>query len=101
MLNRVVVTIDGRDYTIVAEEDEGYIRCKTAALVDEKITEVKSSGPVGTLDCAVLACLNVADLYYKAQSSSEGLRGQIRDYAEENSALRAEIARLKKEKQSQ
>ena len=100
MLNRVVVTIDGRDYTIVAEEDEGYIR-KTAALVDEKITEVKSSGPMGTLDCAVLACLNVADLYYKAQSSSEGLRGQIRDYAEENSALRAEIARLKKEKQSQ
>ena len=56
---------------------------------------------MGTLDCAVLACLNVADLYYKAQASSDGLRGQIRDYAEENGALRAEIARLKKEKQGQ
>ena len=100
MLNRVVVTIDGRDYTIVAQEDEGYIR-KAAALVDEKIAEVKASAQMGTLDCAVLACLNVADLYYKAQASSDGLRGQIRDYAEENGALRAEIARLKQEKQGQ
>lgn len=95
MLNRVVVTIDGKDYTVVAEETEGYIR-KAAALVSGNITEVKKQSRMGTLDCAVLAAMNIADMYYKALGASDGLRGQIHSYAEENAALRAEIAKLKK-----
>ena len=95
MLNRVVVTIDGRDYTIVAEENEEYIR-KTAALVSGNVAEIKKQSRLGGLDCVVLASLNIADLYYKALAASDGLRGQIGSYAEENAALRSEIARLKK-----
>ena len=93
MLNRVVVTIDGKDYT--AEENEEYIK-KAAALVSGNIAEVKKQSRLGTLDCTVLAAMNIADLYYKALDASDGLRGQIRSYAEENAALRAEIAKLKK-----
>lgn len=95
MMNRVVVTIDGQDYTIVAEENEEYIR-KTAALVSGNIAEIKRQGRLGAMDCAVLAALNVADLYYKALAASDSLRAQISSYAEENAALRSEIARLKK-----
>lgn len=95
MLNRVVVTIDGKDYTVVAEENEEYVK-KAAALVSGNIAEVKKQSRLGTLDCTVLAAMNIADLYYKALDASDGLRGQIRSYAEENAALRAEIAKLKK-----
>ena len=95
MLNRVVVTIDGRDYTVVAPENEEYIR-KTADLLNSKIAEIKKQGRLGGLDCAVLAGLNISDLYYKALDGSDGLRAQIGVYAEENAALRSEIARLKK-----
>ncbi len=95
MRNRVVVTIDGRDYTVLAEENEEYIR-KAAALCSGSIAEVKKQGRLGALDCAVLAALNVADMYYKALAASDGLRAQIGSYAEENASLRAEIAKLKK-----
>ena len=45
----------------------------------------------------VLAAMNIADKYYKAQDGTDGLRLQVRDYAEECARLRAEVARLKKE----
>ncbi|MBQ1704733.1 MAG: cell division protein ZapA [Clostridia bacterium] len=96
MLNRVVVTIDGFDYTVVSEDSEEHIR-KSAALVDQSIREVKASTPFSTLTSSVLAAMNIADRYYKAEASTDGLRMQIKDYAEECSRLRTEVARLKRE----
>ena len=96
MLNRVVVTIDGFDYTVVSEDSEEHIR-KSAALVDKSVQEVKASTNLATVTSVVLAAMNIADKYYKAQSGTDGLRLQIKDYAEECARLRAEVARLKKE----
>ena len=96
MLNRVVVNIDGFEYTVVSEDSEEYIR-KSAALVDKNIQEVKASTNLSTVTSVVLAAMNIADKYYKAQDGTDGLRLQVRDYAEECARLRAEVARLKKE----
>ena len=96
MLNRVVVTIDGFDYTVVSEDNEEHIR-KSAALVDKNIQEVKASTNLSTVTSVVLAAMNIADKYYKAQDGTDGLRLQVRDYAEECARLRAEVARRKKE----
>lgn len=96
MLNRVVVNIDGFDYTVVSEDGEDYIR-KNAALVDQSIREVKAATTFSTLTATVLAGMNIADRYYKAQASADGLRLQIKDYAEECAKLRAEVARLRRE----
>ena len=89
MLNRVVVTIDGVNYTVVAEEDEEYIR-KTAALVDKTLADIKAQTTFSTKEAAVLSALNIADKYYKAIDASDNLRRQIKEYANENAALRAE-----------
>ena len=43
-MNRVTVTIDGKAYTIIAEEDESYIR-RSAELVDKSIAETKAPEP--------------------------------------------------------
>lgn len=96
MLNRVVVTIDGFDYTVVSEDSEEHIR-KSATLVDKSIQEVKASTNLATVTSVVLAAMNIADKYYKAQGGTDGLRLQIKDYAEECARLRSEVARLKKE----
>jgi cell division protein ZapA len=96
MLNRVVVNIDGFEYTVVSEDTEEHIR-KSAALVDKNIQEVKASTNLSTVTSVVLAAMNIADKYYKAQDGTDGLRLQVRDYAEECARLRAEVARLKKE----
>ncbi len=96
MLNRVVVTIDGFEYTVVSEDSEEHIR-KSATLVDKNIQEVKASTSLSTVTSVVLAAMNIADKYYKAQDGTDGLRLQVKDYAEECARLRAEVARLKKE----
>ena len=44
MKNRVVVTIGGKDYTMVAVEDEGYVR-RCAALVDQQLRQVRRTPP--------------------------------------------------------
>ena len=78
MLNRVVVNIDGFDYTVVSEDNEDYIR-KNAALVDKNIQDIKSATTLSSMTAAVLAAMNISDLYYKAKESSDGLRAQIKD----------------------
>ena len=60
MLNRVVVNIDGFDYTVVSEDSEEHIR-KSAALVDKNIQEVKASTSLSTVTSVVLAAMNIAD----------------------------------------
>lgn len=95
MVNRVVVTIDGMSYTIVAEESEEYIR-KNAALVDKAISDIKAQSAFSSMASAVLGALNIADKYYKALEAADGLRQQVKDYAKENAELRAELARRNK-----
>ena len=97
MLNRVVVTIDGLPYTVVAEESEEYIR-KNAALVDKEIDSIKAATPFSSMTAAVLAAMNIADKYYKALAMSEGLRAQLKDYTKEVTELRAQVNRLNKRK---
>ena len=58
--------------------------------------EVRQGAKLSELTAAVMAALNIADDYYKAQEAAESLRGQIREYADEAASLRAENARLKK-----
>ena len=66
MRNKIVVSIGGKDYTMVAVEDEAYVR-RCAALVDKQLQEVLTGSRLPQVDAAVLAAMNVADLYLKEQ----------------------------------
>ncbi|MBE6994503.1 MAG: cell division protein ZapA [Ruminococcaceae bacterium] len=96
-MQRITVTIDGKSYTVVADEDDNNV-VRAAELVDKSIAETKQNTRLSSVDGAVLAALNIADMYFKAQRSSENLRAQIKSYAEECAGLRSEITRLKKNK---
>ena len=63
MQNRVTVTVKGKNYTLLAVEDESYVK-RVAAYVDNKLTET-GSGVLDHLDCAVLTALNIADERFK------------------------------------
>ena len=96
MKNRIVVTIGGKDYTMVAAEDEGYVR-RCAELVDQQLREVTRDSRLSQADAAVLAAMNVADLYLKEQTVSENLRRQVKENLEEASALKLELSEAKRE----
>ena len=95
MKNRVTVTVGGLEYNILADDDPDYVR-KTAELVERRLREMKQEGAPSSLTAAVMAALNIADDYYKSQLAAEHLRGQVREYADEAAALRAEVAKPKK-----
>lgn len=96
MKNTIKVIIDGRDYNMVAVEDETYVR-KCAELVDQQIKEVSIGGRLSQADAAVLAAMNVADMLLKEQEASENLRRQVKENLEEANALKMELSEAKRE----
>jgi len=96
MQNKVTVTIDDQEYTLVASEDASYMR-KVAAHVDGKIKEVRQGGKVSSSDAVVLAALNMADEYFKSLDAAENLRAQIKECLEESKKLNLELSEAKRE----
>ena len=96
MKNKIVVSIGGKSYTMVASEDESYVR-KCAELVDRQLTEVSAGGRLSQSDAAVLAAMNIADLLMKEQEASENLRRQVKESLEESNSLKMELSEAKRE----
>ena len=84
MKNKVVVTIADRDYTMVAVEDENYVR-KCAAHVDQQLREIANSR------------ISQADELLKSEQTAENLRRQIKDNLEEVNQLKMELSEAKRE----
>ena len=96
MQNKVTVTIDGQEYTLVASEDASYMK-KVAAHVDSKIAELREGGKISGADAAVLAALNMADEYFKGLETAENIRAQIKESLEESKKLNLELSEAKRE----
>ncbi len=86
MIHRVNVTIRGRNYPVLAEEDEDYIR-RCAALVEDELGRALDGTTLSLDDGAVLAALNLADQYFKERQVSDHLRAQLKEALDENAAL--------------
>lgn len=97
MRNRVPVTIAGETYTIVGEQNPDYIR-RVAGIVDEKVRGIHKTGGMSLMQSMALAACDIADDYLQAVESADNLRAQMKNYLEEASALRAQIAELKRQK---
>ena len=95
MRNKVLVTIAGREYTMVAVEDETYVR-KCADLVDQQLKQI-SSGSLSQADAAVLAAMNLADQFLKEQQASDDLRRQVKENLEDANRLKLELSEAKRE----
>ena len=95
MKNKVVVNIAGSEYTLVAVEDEAYVR-RCAALVDTQMRALNNSR-LSQADAAVLCAMNVADQYYQQVQSETNLRAQLKEALEEAARLKLEASELKRE----
>ena len=96
MKNRVKVTIGGDPYTIVAEDNENYIRT-VAQMVDDKMNGILTSPSISVLAAAVLTAVNFADEYQKAVEAADNMRAQMKSYLEDASRLRAELNDARRE----
>lgn len=96
MRNKVVVTIGGKEYTMVAVEDEEYVR-RCAELVDQQLSEVVLDTRLSQADAAVLTAMNIADQYLREQETAENLRRQVKETLEEANTLKLELSEAKRE----
>ena len=96
MANRVVITICGEEYTLVADETSAYMQ-KVGSCDSDKMTEVMNDAKVGRTDAAVLTAVNLTDELFKSQAAAEQLRSQIKGYLDEASKAQAEVSELKRE----
>ena len=96
MANRVVITICGEEYTFVAEESASYMQ-KVGSYVGDKMHEILNSAKVGRTDAAILTAANIADELFKAQTTAEQLRSQIKGYLDQASKAQSEVSELKRE----
>ena len=96
MANRVVISICGEEYTIIADESAAYMQ-KVGSYVSEKMEEVLNSAKVGRTDAAILTAANITDELFKAQAASEQLRAQIKGYLDEAGRAQSEASELKRE----
>lgn len=96
MKNKVSVVIAGQEYTMVAAEDEAYVR-KCAGHVDSQVRDVIQGSHLAQADAAVLAAMNIADQYFKEQQAGENLRRQLKEGLEEAARLKLELSEAKRE----
>lgn len=93
--NRVKMTIAGTEYTVVSEEPALYM-LQVGCDLDADLREMMKNNPSMTVaTAAVLTAINDRDRLNKAEEASDHLRDQLREYLEENKALRAELERLR------
>ena len=82
------VRIHNQTYHVRSEDDPEYIR-KLAEYVDQKMTEVSQNTPtVDTLRVAILAALNIANVYVTAK---EELRYLEQDLLERSDRIEAVV----------
>lgn len=94
---KVVVTILGQEYSLISSEPESYVhRC--ASLVDAEVRAMREANPsMSAVSAAMLAATNLADRLIGAQEAAENMRTQLKDYLEEVTRTKNELAETRRE----
>ena len=95
-MNKVNITINSRIYTVVADEEERYIR-RLCDYVNEKVNLVINEGNhiMGERPL-VLAALNICDEYFKLLDTSEP-SNNLSELLLKNKQLHSELSDLRKD----
>ena len=97
MLNKVKVTICGKNYNLQTEENPSYV-ITLAKELDQKITEfMDENGNASMTSAAIMVGLSLLDDNMKSVSDVDNIRAQIKGYVEEATSMRIEADKLRKE----
>lgn len=91
---RTTVRIAGKDYAMTSYDSEAHVQ-RVAHYVDRKMTELSLATRLPSAQLAVLTALNVTDDMLKSRDENNRLRREIGELREENTALKAQLEKLK------
>jgi cell division protein ZapA len=99
--SKVVVRINGQEYTLVGTEPREYMQ-KVANYVDDKMVVVaRQSKKLSTAMAAVLTSVNIADEYFKTKVQLEALEREALQPIYELEQVRSQLAATTAEVESQ
>ena len=99
MKNRVSITICDKEYVLITEEDEEYVR-GLAKYIENMIEESVYKNLRSTkADAAVLTCLDLCDQRNKLQEANDNMRLQIAEYLDELAVMNKKIMQYERNKQ--
>ena len=75
--NRVRLNICGTDYSITTEDDPKYVMALGDELDASLNKTLRENNRLSVTQAAILAALEYADMYKKAEISADNLRSQI------------------------
>lgn len=94
-IKRVRITVAGSDYTLLSQDDAGYIK-DLADTLDGALRDLTKNGST-TMSALVLTALNYLDEFNKASEDCDKLRAQVAEYASDVAKSRVEIGDVRKE----
>ena len=96
MENKINVVVAERSYTLTTADDAEYVE-KVAEFVNTQVNQLSEASHASTLDAAIMAALDIADGYFKAQETAENLRKQVKQYLDEATRIKMELSESKRE----
>ena len=98
--NKIILNICGTDYSITTEDDPKYVLALGDELDAVLTKTLRENSRLSVTQAAILAALEYADMYKKAEVSADNLRSQIKEYLEDSarSKMDAEIAKREVER---
>lgn len=98
--NKIRLNICGTDYSITTEDDPKYVMALGDELDSYLTKTLRENNRISVTQAAILAALEYADMYKKAEISADNLRSQIKEYLEDSarSKMDAEIAKREVER---
>lgn len=96
-MNKVIVRINGFEYTLKGEEKEEYLH-KIASYVDKKIKNISDTNSMlSTTDSAVLTAVNTVDEMMKINEAYEKQKAYAEELQEKETGYNEQIENLKKQ----
>lgn len=96
MTNRITVNIGTQSYTLVSTEETEYVH-QIAAVVNQELTQVTGGSHLSMSDAAILTAVNITDKYFKEREAADNLRRQLKEYLDEASRVKNELADARRE----
>ena len=99
-MNKVKVTICGKDYSLKTDEEPSYLIDLAKKVDDEIAAMMASTDNMSIQSAAILVALSAFDEAKKSSDSIDNIRTQIKEYVDEACQARSERDEaLKKEKE--
>lgn len=98
MKNRVSITICDKEYILITEEEEEYVK-SIAKYIEKMIQDSIYKNVRSTkADAAILTCLDLCDQRNKLQEANDNMRKQIAEYVEEVATLNKKLIKYERQK---